>query len=122
MSMFARLLPIVLWMRLHKLNVATYNPLSAADADRKIDIAAETGNFDILALIGTQQRKALDSYHKENIAGRLYLHSGYAKGTHTNRSCGRGLFFGKRTREQHVKKVWTPSSTTRKGGRGQSYF
>ena len=53
MVMIARLLPIVCWMRLHKSNVATYNPLSAADADRNIDIAAETGNFDIVELIGT---------------------------------------------------------------------
>ena len=64
-----------------KLRTAAYNPLSIRQDHRIEDIARETHNFDIVALIGTQKLQLYDNFSKEQVANRLFVHAGYRHNT-----------------------------------------
>ena len=92
-----------------KLTVATYNPLSIAGADRLLDIAQETPNFDVFALAGTQRVQFTGAFGKETVAGRLFVHAGYdRKAARANKSCGCGLLLGRKFKESNIVEVFTP--------------
>ena len=100
-----------------KLRTATYNPLSVQADSRLEDIASETVNFDILALIGTQRPQYYDDFSSTKVSERQFIHGGHKRSaTEANRSCGCGFLLGKRFKEGNIVKVSVPKASL--AGRG----
>ena len=78
-----------------------YNPLSANEDCRLVDIIDEASNFDVIALAGTCQRFQ-DGVQSVSRQGFSVYSCGYSRSPLTNKSCGVAIALGKRFRSGRV--------------------
>ena len=79
-----------------------FNPLTASDDDRLVDILDETANFDIVSLVGTGHRfsEGVQQYKRCNFD---VFSCGYGRSPLTNKSCGVAICLGHRFKSSRIR-------------------
>ena len=76
------------------LRACAFIPLQASTFERRFNIRSEAANFDTVGSIGTQQKQLEETFPRELLDRRVYLHSGYMK-------------TARRVKEGHIRKGTT---------------
>ena len=87
------------------LNMIGYNPLSAGNRDRLLDIKHEFYHADIVALAGTTRKAGSLDVEQQRLEEWTCYSAGWRQAQHSNRSCGVSLLLGKKFKPKHVIKV-----------------
>lgn len=90
------------------ISLVSYNPLAATSEDRRIDITSELGNFQVIALQGTQRRarQGEEAVVCSSTANRIWIEAGWKPAPGTNRSAGCALVLRRPFRRSHVRHTW----------------
>eukprot|EP00959_Pyramimonas_sp_CCMP1952_P464664 9487003-Pyramimonas_sp.AAC.1 len=85
--------------------------MAANCRDRQEDIVNSVPNFDVLALIGTQQKATIGcSVRRRLLCGRVLVEAGWVVSEHVTCARGCAIVFGRRVRsEQIVRCVAAPA-------------
>ena len=99
------------------IGILGYNPLNARDIHRKLDIAAETENFNFVIIVGTGQKRLDDiEYEKTHVNKRMYIHTGFVNESGSNKSCGIGILLHRKLKEKTSRECGSPQLPFQAGG------